>query len=179
MPGFEALGQMMSHLPSWHLDHGWGLPQPSTLNFALRGRLSNVITACITLDRLLGKAWAGWSGWRSLVKLLPPVLVGVHNIKSVRHLCLGLDEHLKHISKDATLGDGQAIARLALGWIVGTKTFCIGWIDVRHEDSRDVEGILFEIIERMNGIQKGAVIDLSAKLNGDTFLDEVALPDVV
>ncbi len=39
---------------------------------AVCGRFSNIITARITLDCLLGKAWEGWSGWRSLVELLPP-----------------------------------------------------------------------------------------------------------
>ncbi len=62
---------------------------------------------------------------------------------------------------------------------MGTKTFCIGWVDVRHEDSSDVEGIFFKIIEQTDGVQKGAVIDLSTKSNGDTFLVKVALPDVV
>jgi hypothetical protein len=78
---------------------------------ALCGRFSNIITACITLDRLLGKAWKGWSGRHSLVELLPLALVDAHDIENVQHLCFGLDECLKHISKDATLGNGQAIAR--------------------------------------------------------------------
>jgi hypothetical protein len=77
------------------------------------------------------------------------------------------------------LGDGQAIACLAVGWIVGTKTFCVGWVDVRHEDSGNVEGIFFKIIEQTDGVQKGAVIDLSTNLNSDTFLIKVALLDVV
>ncbi len=50
---------------------------------------------------------------------------------------------------------------------------------MRHEDSGNVEGIFFEIIEQMDGVQEGAVIDLSAKSNGNTFLVKVALPDVV
>jgi hypothetical protein len=155
-----------------------GSPATKALSFfALCGRFSNVIRACITLDRLLGKAWEGWSGRRSLVELLPPTLVDMHNIENVQHLCLGPDECLKHVSKDVTLGDGQAITRLAVGRIVGTKTFWVGWVYVRHEDS--VEALFFKIIEQMNGIQKGAVIDLSAKLNGNTFLVKVALPDVV
>jgi hypothetical protein len=61
-----------------------GSPATKALSIiALRGRFSNVITACITLDRLLGKAWEGWSGWRSLVELLPPTLVDAHNINNL------------------------------------------------------------------------------------------------
>ena len=77
------------------------------------------------------------------------------------------------------LGDCQAIARLAVGWIMGTKTFCVGWIDVGHKDSDNVEGIFFEIIEQTDCVQKGAILDLSTKLDGNTFLVKVALPDVV
>jgi hypothetical protein len=40
--------------------------------FALCGRFSNFIRACITLDCLLGEAWEGWGGRRSLVELIPP-----------------------------------------------------------------------------------------------------------
>jgi hypothetical protein len=66
------------------------------------------------------------------------------------------------IGKNATLGEGQAVVRLAMGRIGSRKTFGVGWIDVHHKDSGNVDGIFFEVIKRLNSIEDSVLMHLCA-----------------
>ncbi len=77
------------------------------------------------------------------------------------------------------LCDGQVLARLAVGGIIGTKTLGIDGVNICHNDASNVDRIFFEIIERLNCVEKGGIIHLGAKMDGTTILVDVALPDVI
>ncbi len=74
-----------------------------------------------------------------MIKLLTTALVGVHNLKDVCHRSLSLDERLQHVNLNAMLCDGQALARLAVGGIIGTKTLGIDGVDMCHKDASNVD----------------------------------------
>jgi hypothetical protein len=63
----------------------------------------------------------------------------------------------------------RAITDLSVDRTMGAESVRECWVDVCHENSSDVDGILLLVIEGSNGIKEGAVVDLCAEPDRNTF----------
>jgi hypothetical protein len=77
------------------------------------------------------------------------------------------------------LDDSSAFACLAKVRIMSSKTLCKGWLNMSHEYPSNINWIILKIIEGPHGINKGCVVDLSTKPDGNGIVINVALPDVL
>ena len=70
-------------------------------------------------------------------------------------------------------------ASLAEVRIIDPKSFSKSGVDVIHKNASDVDGIFFEVVERVDCIEEGCIINLQGEALMITVLVDIALEDVV